>query len=146
MLDPQVIQALITILLIIRLPEVTKTATDTEIKRRCGTMAVIQVIPLNHIQVTPQIPIAHIVLVLQLLQCSISNNTHNGLTITAKPKSVAPQGQKTCLSQVHLLWVVLFLQLLVVMQLQITSLHNHIHNFGGKSPAFLLCLLFSLLQ
>lgn len=65
---------------------------DTQIKRRCGTMAVTQVIPLIHIQVTHQIPIAHIVLALQKLQCSTSNNTHNGQTITAKQKSVGPQG------------------------------------------------------
>lgn len=131
MLDPQVIQALITILLIIRLLEVTKTAVDMEIKRLRGTMAVTLLI---HILVTPQIPAFLIVLVLPLLRCSISNSTNSGQTTTTKQKSAVHQGQRTYLSQVHLLWVALFLQWLVVMQLQIASLRNRIHHFGDKSP------------
>lgn len=139
MLDPQVIQALITILLIIRLLEVTKTAADMEIKRLCGTMAVTLLI---HILITPRIPVVPIVLVLPLLQCSISNSTNSGQTTTTKQKSAVHLEQRTYLSQVHLLWVALFLQLLVVMQLQVASLSSHIHHFGGKSPALPLYLLF----
>ncbi|KAK7270112.1 hypothetical protein RIF29_23020 [Crotalaria pallida] len=86
MLDPQVIQALITILVIIRLLEVTRTAAVMQIKRQRGTMAVIQVIPLNHIQLTPQIPVVLIVLVLQPLRCNISNTTRSGQIITIKQK------------------------------------------------------------
>lgn len=142
MLDLQIIQALITILLllIIRLLEFTKTALDMQIKRHRGTMEAIQVMLLIRIQIIPQIPIA---LVLQLLQFSISNNNKiRGPTITTKQKSAVHQGQRICLSQVHPPLAVLFLQLLVVMQLQIASLNNHIHHIGGKTPVLLLCLLF----
>lgn len=141
MLGLQVIQALTTILLIIRQLEVTQVAV-TIIRPLLGMAEIMQIIPLISMHSMLQIPVLHIVLVLRLpLHKIISNTTSNGQIITVKQKSAVLLGLRTFLLLVHPMWDVRFQVLPLGIKPRTSSYHHHLRTLllGGQNPVHLNC-------
>lgn len=145
MLGLQVIQPLITILVIIRQLEVTQVAVTT-IRQHHGVKAVMRIIHLINILTMLPIQVVLIVPALHLLvHYSTNNITSNGQTITVKRKFHVLLGQRNYLFQLHLILAQSLLQQ-VGIQAQISS-HCHRHrrcrchpspHLGGLNPIHLI--------
>lgn len=125
MLGLQVIQALTTILLIIRLLEATQVAV-TLIRPPLGMVEIMQIIPLNNMHPTLQKLLVYILLLLQLQPHKIiSSIISNGQIITIKLKSAVLPGLRTCLLLVHRMWDVRFQVLTLGIKPQTASRRLH---------------------
>lgn len=132
MLGLQVIQALTTILLIIRLLEATQVAV-TLIRPPLGMVEIMQIIPLNNMHPTLQKLLVYILLLLQLQPHKIiSSIISNGQIITIKLKSAVLLGLRTCLLLVHRMWDVRFQVLPLGIKPQTASRHLHTLLCGGQ--------------